>query len=98
MGAEVSDAWIGRTLIDGDNRVVGVIEETYANKETMEPLWMVVRAGRFRAHRRFVPLASTTLAGEAVRTPRTKRQIDNSPEVDLTHQLSDEAVQALYRH
>lgn len=92
------EAWIGRTLLDGDGRAVGVIEETYCNKQSGEPLWMLVRMGRFRTYRRFAPLASATAEGDAVRTPRTKRQIDNSPHVDPAQQLPDSAVCDLYRH
>jgi hypothetical protein len=98
MPAGDIEAWIGRTLLDGDGRTVGVIEETYCNKDSGEPLWMLVRMGRFRAYRRFAPLARATADGDAVRTPRTKRQIDNSPHVDPTHQLADSAVCDLYRH
>jgi hypothetical protein len=97
MRADV-DAWIGLTLLDADGRRLGVIEETYSNKQTGEPLWMVVRTGRIRAQRRFVPLAGATDDGDAIRTPRTKREIDTAPDVDPAQQLSDREVRDLYRH
>lgn len=98
MSAIDIDALVGRTLIDGDDRRLGVIEETYSDKQTGEPLWIVVRIGRLRVQRRFVPLAGATVAGDAIRTPRGKREIDGSPAVDPIQQLADDAVRELYRH
>lgn len=92
------DAWIGRALIDADGRRLGVIEETYCNKQTGEPLWMVVKSGRIRAQRRFVPLAGASVAGDAIRTPRSKQEVDDSPAIDPAQQLGEDAVRELYRH
>jgi hypothetical protein len=93
-----SDPWVGRQLTDGDHHRVGTIEEVYCDECSDEPIWLVVKTGRFGTRRAFVPAASTTRDGAGIVTMYSKHQIDEAPRIDVVDKLPEAALRSLYRH
>lgn len=91
-------SWTGMTLIDSDDHRLGTIEEIYFDEPTGRPLWMVVRTGLFGTRRNLVPMDDAMPTGDCITTPYDKSQIDGSPRIDLTEELADDRVRALYAH
>ena len=92
-----SDSWIGATLVDGDQRKVGRIEEIYLDEDS-RPAWMVVRMGRIGARQSFVPVAGAVPAGGAVMAPYDRREIEDAPRLEPAEDLADDDVRDLYLH
>jgi len=93
-----SESWIGRTLIDGDDRKLGTIEAIYLDAQTGRPQWMSVKTGLWGSKHNFVPLADATAVEDAIRTPYAKSQIDDAPRLAAEEELADDRVVELYRH
>lgn len=99
MGSGANEQpWIGSPLLDGDGRRMGTIEELYRHEQTGRPQWVVVKTGRFRSARRFVPLHDATRTPDGVTTPFGRALIAASPQLDADERLRDQDVIELYRH
>jgi hypothetical protein len=93
-----SDSWIGCALTDSEDRKLGTIEEIYCDEQTGQPLWMVVKTGRFATKRSFVPLRNALPTDIAIVTPYDRHQIDDAPKLDAADELPDGQVRDLYRY
>ena len=93
-----SESWIGRTLIDGDDRKLGTIEAIYCDEQTDRPQWMAVMTGLWGSEHSFVPLADAIPVGDVIRTPYAKSQIDDAPRLAAEEDLPDDQVIELYRY
>jgi hypothetical protein len=93
-----SESWIGRTLIDGDDRKLGTIEAIYCDAQTDQPQWMAVKTGLWGSKHSFVPLTDAMPVDDAIRTPYTKSQIDDAPRLAADEDLPDDQVIELYRY
>lgn len=92
------ELWIGSPLLDGDGRRLGTIEELYRHEQTGRPQWVVVRTGRFRSARRFVPLHGAKRTPDGVTTPFARALIAAAPQLRVDERLRDQDVIELYRH
>ena len=92
------DAWIGRPLLDDQGRRLGTIEEMYRHAQTGRPQWVVVKLGRIRSRRCFVPLNDARRTFDGIVTPHDLGTIAAAPRADLGDQLVDDQLIALYRH
>jgi hypothetical protein len=93
-----SESWIGRTLIDGEDRKLGTIEAIYFDAQTDRPQWMAVKTGLWGAKHSFVPLADATPVDDAIRTPYAQGQVDDAPRFAAAEDLPDDQVAELYRY
>jgi hypothetical protein len=92
------ETWIGSTLTDPKSHRLGTIEGIYAEEPAGEPLWMLVRSGRFTRRHSFVPLVDARPLGSVVVTEYRRPQIDSAPRIDPHDDLLDHQVRELYRH
>ena len=90
--------WQGRTAVDGDGEKLGKISEIYLDQATGKPEWATVHTGLFGMRSHFVPLAGAEPAGEDVRVPVTKAQVNDAPSVDPDGELSEGEEQRLFEH
>src|SRR5687767_5013134 len=95
--SEVS-SWRGRTMCDSDGEKIGTIDEIYLDAETGRPEWALTSTGLLGTKSKFVPLTGASPAGEEVRVPYGKDQVNDAPGVDPDGELSQEEEGALYRH
>jgi uncharacterized protein (TIGR02271 family) len=91
-------SWRGRDAVDRDGAKIGTIDQIYLDNETEQPEWVTVRTGMLGRRTSFVPLSGADLAGDAVRLPYERTQIEQAPGIDPEANLSPEEETNLYRH
>jgi hypothetical protein len=92
------ESWIGSTLTDIDGHKLGTIEDVYADEPSGQPLWMLLRCGRFGRRHSFVPLTDAMPDGDVVVTGYDRGQVEHAPAVDPTDALPDVRVRELYAY
>jgi uncharacterized protein (TIGR02271 family) len=97
---QMTDAyeWQGRTVVGSDGETIGSIKEIYVDHETDKPEWATVSGGLFGMKSHFIPLAGASPAGEDVRVPVTKGQVNDAPSVDPDGELSEPEERRLFEH
>ncbi|MBV9536611.1 MAG: PRC and DUF2382 domain-containing protein [Solirubrobacterales bacterium] len=90
--------WQGRTVVGEDGEKIGTVKDVYVDHQSGKPEWATVSSGLFGMKSHFVPLASATPAGEDVRVPVTKDQVNGAPGVDPDGELSELEEQRLFEH
>ena len=90
--------WQGRSVIGEDGEEIGSVKQVYVDQQTGKPEWATVSSGLFGMKSHFVPLAGATPAGENVRVPVTKDQIQSAPAVDPDSELSEIEERRLFEH
>jgi len=93
-----AESWIGTTLTDSDGRKLGTIDDVYADEPSGQPLWMVIRSGRFHPKFSFVPLAGAALDGDVIVTGYGRAQVEDAPKFEPADALPDSLVRAMYAH
>jgi hypothetical protein len=91
--------WEGRTLVDRSGEKIGRIEEIYLVEETGQPEWALVKLGRLgKSRATLVPLLSADPVDEGVRAAYEKSVVADAPRIDGDAELSEQQVNAMYRH
>ena len=81
--------WIGSRVIDATGAGVGRLVDVWADDETGEPAWLLVRAGRLSGgKKKLAPFAGSTGGGGQVWLPHRREQIRTSPLVRAEQMLS----------
>jgi uncharacterized protein (TIGR02271 family) len=88
--------WQGRTMGDGDR--IGSIEGIYADDQSGEPEWALVKTGLFGTKSTFVPIAQASQRNDDVRVPHDKQLVKDAPRVEADQHLSEAEEQQLWRH
>lgn len=96
--AEV-EGWAGRRVDDIAGGEVGRVQRLFADAESGEPTWLIVRHGRrFRRVLVAVPLRDCAAAGDRVWVAHERRVIRSSPVVDPTRPLLREHELTICAH
>jgi hypothetical protein len=91
--------WEGRTLVDRSGEKIGTIEEIYLVEETGQPEWALVKLGGLgKSRATLVPLQSADPVDEGVRAAYEKSVVTDAPRVEGDAELSEQQVNAIYRH
>ena len=90
--------WQGRTMVDGDGDRIGSIEGIYADDESGEPEWALVKTGLFGTKSSFVPIAQASQRNEDVQVPYDKQLVKDAPRIEADQHLSEAEEQQLWRH
>lgn len=87
----------GETIRDQDGRKIGEVKEIYGVGENDTPMWVTVEAstGIGRSRLVFIPIARLKQTGEEIRTPYSFQHIQESPEVEVDDELSEEDERSL---
>lgn len=93
-----AESWIGTTLTDSDYHRLGTIDDIYSDEPSGQPLWMVIRSGRFHPKFSFVPLADAILHGDYIVTGYGRAQVEDAPKFEPADALPDSLVRELYVH
>lgn len=90
--------WQGRGVVGSDGEKIGKIKEIYEDLHTGKPEWATVSGGLFGTKSHFVPLADAVPAGEDIRVPVTKDQVNDAPAVADDGELAEAEEQRLFEH
>jgi uncharacterized protein (TIGR02271 family) len=90
--------WQGRTMVDGDGDRIGSIEDIYADDQSGEPEWALVRTGLFGTRSTFVPITQASQRNDDVQVPYDKQLVKDAPRVEADQHLSEAEEQQLWRH
>jgi uncharacterized protein (TIGR02271 family) len=90
--------WQGRTMVDGDGDRIGSIEGIYADDQSGEPEWALVKTGLFGTKSTFVPIAQASQRNDDVQVPYDKQLIKDAPRIEADQHLSEAEEQQLWRH
>ena len=90
--------WRGRSAVATDGSELGTIEEIYLDRETQRPEWALIKTGMFGGKSSFMPLEGATADGDDVKTPYSKEQVKDAPQMDADGELSKSDESALYSH
>ncbi|GGY06324.1 PRC-barrel domain-containing protein [Streptomyces hiroshimensis] len=88
---------IGWKVFDRDGAKIGTVDEVYLDDATGEALWAAVRTGFFRRDT-FVPLATSEVVGQSLRTAYDRALIKEAPDFGVGRHLSPEQELQLYHH
>ena len=70
--------WQGRTMVDDDGDRIGSIQDIYADDQSGEPEWALVKTGLFGTKSTFVPIALAWTTVPAGAGPATTRPAEAS--------------------
>jgi uncharacterized protein (TIGR02271 family) len=90
--------WQGRTMVDGDGDRIGSIEGIYADDQSGEPEWALVKTGLFGTKSTFVPIAQASQRNNDVQVPYDKQLVKDAQRVEADQHLSEAEEQQLWRH
>jgi Domain of unknown function (DUF2382)/PRC-barrel domain len=90
--------WQGRTMVDGDGDRIGSIEGIYADDQSGEPEWALVKTGLFGTKSTFVPIAQASERNGDVQVPYDKELVNDAPRIEADQHLSEVEEQQLWRH
>ena len=90
--------WNGREVRDQHGDKIGTVEQVWTTDDN-RPDWLSVNTGLFGLRQSFLPVQGLTEGpGGDLRTPYTKDQVKDAPNVDPDGGLDSTEVQRLYRH
>jgi uncharacterized protein (TIGR02271 family) len=90
--------WQGRTMVDGDGDRIGSIEGIYADDQSGEPEWALVKTGLFGTKSSFVPIVQASERNDDVQVPYDKQLVKDAPRIEADQHLSEAEEQQLWRH
>ena len=91
--------WRGRTIVDESGEKIGKFEEIYLDTQTERPEWAAVKPGLFSRGRVLVPLSEAEANdNDTLRVPFAKAHVENAPDVEADHELTQEEEARLYGH
>jgi uncharacterized protein (TIGR02271 family) len=95
---ETVRGWQGRTMVDGDGDRIGSIEDIYADDQSGEPEWALVKTGLFGTKSTFVPIVQASQRNDDVQVPYDKQLVKDAPRIQADQHLSEAEEQQLWRH
>jgi hypothetical protein len=96
-GAEEARLWTGHRLDAIDGTPSGRVDAVLVDAASGEPVWLVVRPGRFGGHTA-IPFETAAEAGGRVWAPYDRELIRSGPRVDPEHGLDRELELELADH
>ena len=95
--AEEILGWVGARLDDMGGAGVGKVEGLYVDAQTGEPVWLLVRVGRFGRHS-LVPALDAVAGGGHVWVPYAREVLRGAPKIDPGQALDAERERELSGH
>ena len=92
------DSWIGFEVDHIDGGRVGVVQGSYVDAVSGEPVWLVVAIGRRRAKLVALPIADCAAGAGRVWTAHERDAIRGAPGIDPTRPLLREHELAICEH
>ena len=83
---------VGRLEVGRD---VGVVQRVFVDRDTNEPTWITVPAGRLARQEAVVPLAGSRLGPDGLWLGVSKDAISNGPVIDIGSELDIDVVTKL---
>lgn len=87
----------GQTAFDNTGQKIGDVQRVFLDRQTNEPTWITVRAGR-AGRETVVPLAGARIGPNGVALAVNKEAITNAPAIDVGSELDMDIVTRLNRH
>ncbi len=97
MTLERLDQLRGAPVYDSAGDKIGKVEEIFYDEDTNHPEWIGIRTGFFGTKRVLVPVAGSSLSGDAVTVPYNKDQVKDSPDID-SDEIAVETERELYSY
>jgi sporulation protein YlmC with PRC-barrel domain len=91
-------SWQGRAMVDRDGDRIGSIEDIYADDQSGEPEWALVKTGLFGTKSSFVPIVQASQRDGDVQVPYDKQLVKDAPRIEADQHLSEADEQQLWRH
>lgn len=89
----------GQTAFDSTGQKIGEIQRVFYDRETNEPSWITVRAGRFGGRETVVPLAGSRISPSGGLALAVRKDVvTDAPAIDVGSELSVDDVAALNRY
>ena len=90
--------WREREVIDADGEALGHAEDVYADDRTGEPVFLLVRGGRFGMRLHFVPIEGAAIEGDKIRVAHRLEQVNSAPHISADEHLSRGEEERLFEH
>jgi uncharacterized protein (TIGR02271 family) len=87
----------GTPVFTQDGEKIGSVEDIFQDYETREPEWIGIGTGFFGRKRVLVPVQGADLRDDGVYVPYTKKEIQDSPEIDAD-EIDESTERSLYSH
>lgn len=87
----------GQTAFDNAGQKIGDVQRVFLDRQTNEPTWITVRAGR-EGRETVVPLAGSRIGPNGVALAVDKEAITDAPAIDVGSELDMDIVTRLNRH
>jgi sporulation protein YlmC with PRC-barrel domain len=87
-----------REVIDVDGESLGHAEDLYADQRTGEPVFLLIRGGRFGTKLHFVPVDGAEIEGEKIRVAFSGDKVNNAPNISADESLSPSEEEQLFHH
>src|SRR5437764_14802078 len=84
---EIAQGWVGSRLDDVYGAKVGKVKGAYLDRESLQPLWLIVRLG-IAAQYVAIPVAEASAGGGRVWVPYERSQIRSSPHIVTSRPMS----------
>jgi sporulation protein YlmC with PRC-barrel domain len=80
-------SWQGRAMVDRDGDRIGSIEDIYADDQSGEPEWALVKTGLFGTKSSFVPIVQASQRDGDVQVPYDKQLVKDAPRIEADQHL-----------
>ncbi len=87
----------GQTAFDNTGQKIGDVQRVFLDRQTNEPTWITVRAGR-AGRETVVPLAGSRVGPNGIALAVNKEAITDAPAIDVGSELDMDVVTRLNRH
>jgi PRC-barrel domain protein len=84
---EIAQGWVGSRVDDVYGAKVGKVKGAYLDRESLQPLWLIVRLG-IVAQYVAIPVAEASAGGGRVWVPYERAQIRTSPHIVTSRPMS----------
>lgn len=91
-------SWIGNRVDDVYGARVGKIEDAYVDRSGGEPVWLLVRLGRFGDEHTLIPVGEAVAGPGHVWVPYERRQVKSAPAVTPGEPLGRELDLSIAAH
>jgi hypothetical protein len=87
-----------RAAVDPEGNRIGKISKVYLDRQTGQPMWVLVETGLFGTRQSLAPIQRSRLDGELVVLAVSKDQIKDAPNIEADADISDSEQDALRQY
>lgn len=88
----------GCNVVGPGGEKIGSMDRIYADDDTGEPTWAIVKTGLFGASESFVPVEGARTEGGDLMVSYTKEQVQDAPQVEVDGHITPEEEEQLYSY